>query len=109
MTELEEAGIWEKLSGKKIPYYNREDMPSYGFGFVYKILKNWFYHYFFVRLAGPSTLLSKISIRTLLLITKLLFFSTYVMELKMLTFYVAPPLFLTHTDIVIFTIEHTIE
>ncbi|KAM7451521.1 Methyltransferase domain [Porites harrisoni] len=40
MTELEEAGIWEKLSGKKIPYYNREDMPSYGFGFVYKILKN---------------------------------------------------------------------
>ena len=46
MTELEEAGIWEKLSGKKIPYYNREDMPSYGFGFVYKILKNWFYYYF---------------------------------------------------------------
>ena len=40
MTELEEAGIWEKLSGKKIPYYNREDMPSYGFGFVYKILTN---------------------------------------------------------------------
>ena len=48
MTELEEAGIWEKLSGKKIPYYNREDMPSYGFGFVYKILKNWLCHFYFI-------------------------------------------------------------
>ena len=36
-------------------------------------------------------MLSKISIRTLLLITKLLFFSTHVMELKMLTL-LFPPL-----------------
>ena len=39
MTELEEAGIWEKLSGKKISYFESKDLPSDAFGFVYKVLK----------------------------------------------------------------------
>ena len=39
MTELEEAGIWEKLSSKKISYFERKDLPSDAFGFVYKVLK----------------------------------------------------------------------
>ncbi|KAM7451520.1 Methyltransferase domain [Porites harrisoni] len=39
MTELEKEGIWEKLGSKKIPYFNQEDMPSYAYGFAYKVLK----------------------------------------------------------------------
>ena len=39
MTELEEAGIWEKLSSKKISYFESKDLPSDAFGFVYKVLK----------------------------------------------------------------------
>ena len=39
MTELEEAGIWEKLSSKKISYFESKDLPSNAFGFVYKVLK----------------------------------------------------------------------
>ena len=39
MTELEKEGIWEKLGSKKIPYFNQEDMPSYAYGFGYKVLK----------------------------------------------------------------------
>ena len=39
MSELEQAGIWEKLCHKKIPYYDKEDLPSYSYGFVYKVLK----------------------------------------------------------------------
>lgn len=39
MTELEEAGIWEKLCGKKISYFENKDMPGDGVGFVYKVLK----------------------------------------------------------------------
>ena len=41
MTELEEAGIWEKLSSKKISYFESQDLPSDAFGFVYKVLKKW--------------------------------------------------------------------
>ena len=41
MTELEEAGIWEKLSSKKISYFESKDLPSDAFGFVYKVLKKW--------------------------------------------------------------------
>jgi len=39
MTELEEAGIWEKLSSKKISYFESKDLPRDAFGFVYKVLK----------------------------------------------------------------------
>lgn len=39
MTELEKAGIWEKLSSKKISYFESKDLPSDAFGFVYKVLK----------------------------------------------------------------------
>ena len=39
MMELEEAGIWEKLSSKKISYFESKDLPSDAFGFVYKVLK----------------------------------------------------------------------
>ena len=39
MTELEEAGIWGKLCGKKISYFENKDMPGDGVGFVYKVLK----------------------------------------------------------------------
>ena len=39
MKELEEAGIWEKLSSKKISYFESKDLPSDAFGFVYKVLK----------------------------------------------------------------------
>ena len=39
MTELEEAVIWEKLSSKKISYFESKDLPSDAFGFVYKVLK----------------------------------------------------------------------
>ena len=41
MTELEKAGIWEKLSSKKISYFESKDLPSDAFGFVYKVLKKW--------------------------------------------------------------------
>ena len=43
MTELEEAGIWEKLCGKKISYFENKDMPGDGVGFVYKVLKKWLF------------------------------------------------------------------
>ena len=39
MRELEEAGIWEKLSSKKISYFESKDLPSDAFGFMYKVLK----------------------------------------------------------------------
>ena len=39
MTELEETGIWEKLCHKKIPHFDKPDMPSHLFGFVYRVLK----------------------------------------------------------------------
>ena len=56
MTELEEAGIWEKLYGKKISYFENKDMPGDGVGFVYKVLKKWLFPEFsFQNLVSRNT------------------------------------------------------
>ena len=56
MTELEEAGIWEKLCGKKISYFENKDMPGDGVGFVYKVLKKWLFPEFsFQNLVSRNT------------------------------------------------------
>ena len=40
MSELEKAGRWEKVSEKRVPHYDRDDMPRESLMFVYKVLKN---------------------------------------------------------------------
>ena len=40
MMELEKDRRWEKVSTKKIPLYDSDDMPKDILGFVYRVLKN---------------------------------------------------------------------
>lgn len=40
MMELEKDRRWEKVSTKKIPLYDCDDMPKDILGFVYRVLKN---------------------------------------------------------------------
>ena len=39
--ELETAGQWKLVKERKVPYYEREDLPTECTAFVYKVLKHW--------------------------------------------------------------------
>ena len=36
--ELESAGNWKMVKERKVPYYDRDDMPTQSTAFVYKVL-----------------------------------------------------------------------
>ena len=40
MVELEKTGHWKLVKQRKVPYYDREDMPTESTAFVYKVLKH---------------------------------------------------------------------
>ena len=40
MVELEKAGHWKLVKERKVPYYDREDMPTQSTAFVYKVSKH---------------------------------------------------------------------
>ena len=40
MLELEKDGRWIKVSEKKIPLYENDDLPKDILGFLYRVLKN---------------------------------------------------------------------
>ena len=39
--ELEAAGHWKLVKERKVPYYERDDLPTECTAFVYKVLKHW--------------------------------------------------------------------
>lgn len=40
MVELEKAGNWKMVKERKVPYYERDDMPTQSTAFVYKVLQH---------------------------------------------------------------------